>query len=506
VLTWVGQSHSCASSVVPNTANSHDTKRLDTSYALASPFGKSRGGIGAGRLAVNENRASRAAALRQHYFRPLRVNTKGTIMNVGSTTLPPAHTLVCIGDRLATVPQPGKPGDNWGTFLHALLVAAHPGRRLQYVDQCAFGQRLHHLRERWADDVLWYRPDTVVVMCGVSDAYHSCVPTNPEIMPPREWGDCLRRLIRMHREALPGSRLVFIEPFLHTLGYIREAESLKEYQRQLRVVCDETGCPRVQLAERMQARLTAEGEWALGTSLDPSVEAGLLIADAALEVLAPEAPRACPPCDDDLVLCIGDSITDVGRRDAQWAPLGAGYVRYAKALWQARSGAVQRVRNEGIGGNTILDLKGRWERDAVAHRPKRLTMKIGINDVNRTLSNHPTPVPADLFERTLDELLARMRDVRPDCRIHLIQPFYLSRMQDPQSYRTRVLQALAQYHEGVRRIAAKYECPVLETHEMFQRHLQVYHQCELANEPVHINLMGHTILAEEFLKLLARTA
>ncbi len=412
--------------------------------------------------------------------------------------------IVCIGDRLATVPQSGNPGDHWAQFLHALLIAARPGTRVNLVDRCAPAQRLHLLRERWADDVLWYRPKTVVVMCGISDAYHSCVPTNAEIMQPPEWGECLRRLVRMHREALPDSKFVFLEPFLHTLGSIREAEKLKEYQAQLKTVCDELGCTFVGLSEKMQRRIAAEGEWALGTSLDPNTEAQLLIADAALAVLAPEAKRSCPPVDDELLLCIGDSITDVGRREAQWAPLGVGYVRFANALWRARSEKVQCIRNEGIGGNTVLDLKGRWERDVLVHRPKRLTVKIGINDVNRTLSNGPNPIPPALYRETLDELLGQVRTVRPDCRIYLIQPFYLSRMADPQSYRTRVLNELVKYHEGVRAVAAKYHCPVLETHEVFQRHLEAYHQTEIANEPVHINRTGHTILAEEFLGLLAR--
>lgn len=411
------------------------------------------------------------------------------------------QTIVCIGDRLETVPQPGNAGDSWPRFLHALLMAGHPGHRFTFIDQCAPGQRLHHLRERWADDVLWYKPDTVVVMCGISDAYYGR-QDHVDAMNPAAWGACLRRLIKRHRASLPDTRFVFLEPFLHSLGQIPEGAELQKYRPVLRAVCEETRTILVPLAEKMQQRIEAEGEWELGYSLEPNVEAQMIIADAALAALAPDAVRACPPIDDDLLLCIGDSITDVGRRQPNCAPLGFGYVRFASALWKARSGKTQRIRNEGIGGNTVVDLQGRWDRDVLAHKPKRLTIKIGINDVNRTLSGIREPVPSSLYLETLEGLLTRTREVRPDCRISLIQPFFLSRMDDPDSYRTRVLDNLKEYQAFAREVARKFDCPVLEAHEMFQRHMDAYHQNELSHEPVHINLMGHTILAEAFLQLL----
>ena len=137
------------------------------------------------------------------------------------------------------------------------------------------------------------------------------------------------------------------------------------------------------------------------------------------------------------------------------------------------------------------------------HKPKRLAIKIGINDVNRHLANGLGSVSPRVYRETYDELLTRMRAERPDCEIYLIQPFYLSRMTDPQSYRTRVLEALKEYHAVVREMTEKFGGKVLETHQMFQKHLDVYHQNELAGEPVHVNRVGHTILAEAFLGLLS---
>jgi acyl-CoA thioesterase I len=417
--------------------------------------------------------------------------------------LAPKRTIVCIGDCLPTTPQPNAPGEHWTQVLDGLVMAACPDTRVAVVDSCAPGQRLHLLRERWDDDVLWYQPDTVVIMCGVSDAYHT-VQRGPEYMEPDTWAAAMRTRIDRTRQALPDCNLVFLEPFLHTLSHIPAAELLPLFQTRLRALCAETGCTFVPLAERLQQRILTDGEFSLGTSLEPNLDTQLLIADAALGALVPDAPRTCPAVDDKLTLCIGDSITAVGRRQPQWAPLGHGYVRVAHDLWYARAGRAPRMRNEGIGGNTIVDLQQRWERDVLAHAPTRLTIKVGINDINRTLSGGSDAVSLEQYRTIYHGLLSRTRNALPQCRIGLIQPFYLSRMSDPLSYRTMVLEALGQYQQSVRELAEEFGCPVMETHEVLQRHLLRHHRRELAGEPVHPHLYGHTIIAEEFLRLMEK--
>src|SRR5712691_10847955 len=100
--------------------------------------------------------------------------------------------------------------------------------------------------------------------------------------------------------------------------------------------------------------------------------------------------------DGQTVLFIGDSITYCDRRGAA-APFGTGYVKAAIDLITARypERRLQFV-NEGISGNTVQDLRGRWETDVVAHRPDWLSIKIGINDLHRALDETPQAVPPEL--------------------------------------------------------------------------------------------------------------
>src|SRR4051812_47492548 len=96
--------------------------------------------------------------------------------------------------------------------------------------------------------------------------------------------------------------------------------------------------------------------------------------------------------DTQTVVFAGDSITDCGRR-AEHAPFGSGYVRQTIDLITARY-PERRITfwNEGIGGNTVEDLRNRWLDDVIRHQPDWLCVKIGINDLHRTLRSTPEAV------------------------------------------------------------------------------------------------------------------
>lgn len=70
------------------------------------------------------------------------------------------------------------------------------------------------------------------------------------------------------------------------------------------------------------------------------------------------------------LVMIGDSVTDCGRAqpvaEGLFDPLGRGYVTMVDALLTStypERGI--RVVNVGCSGNTVRDLKGRWERDVL---------------------------------------------------------------------------------------------------------------------------------------------
>ena len=121
------------------------------------------------------------------------------------------------------------------------------------------------------------------------------------------------------------------------------------------------------------------------------------------------------------VLFIGDSITDAGRREDP-EHLGTGYVRLVAAALAAR-GDARPVINTGISGDRAVDLRDRWEVDALDRDPELLSVYVGINDTWRRYDS-ADPTTADEFAATYWTLLDDAQE-RLAPRMILIEPFVL---------------------------------------------------------------------------------
>ena len=201
------------------------------------------------------------------------------------------------------------------------------------------------------------------------------------------------------------------------------------------------------------------------------------------------------------VLFIGDSITDCGRRDAE-TPLGNGYVRTFTELVTARW-PERRIEwiNKGIGGNKVSDLHGRWHDDVLSHRPDRLSVKIGINDLHSALGGAPDAVPPERFEALYDEVLDLTRR-ELGCPVVLISPFYISLNAAGDPFQAQVLELLPRYIEVVERMSEKYGTLLVRLHDVFQEQLRYRDAESFCPEPVHPNHAGHTVIAQALLETL----
>lgn len=197
---------------------------------------------------------------------------------------------------------------------------------------------------------------------------------------------------------------------------------------------------------------------------------------------------------------IGDSITDCERGrpvgEGLFDPLGRGYVNFVNALVQARY-ADRRIRilNVGTSGNTVRDLKARWQTDVIDLKPTWLSVMIGINDVWRQYDqpNAPDHVLPDEYEATYDQVLAA---VRPSLNgLILMTPYFVDRdREDPMRAR------MDEYGDIVRRLAAKHDAVLVDTQAAFDEVLTHQHAMNLAWDRVHVNQPGHMVIARALLK------
>lgn len=201
------------------------------------------------------------------------------------------------------------------------------------------------------------------------------------------------------------------------------------------------------------------------------------------------------------LVMIGDSITDCDRTrpvgEGVFDGLGKGYVNLVNSLLGACC-PEQRIRvvNMGISGNTVRDLKARWQTDVMDQKTDWLSVMIGINDVWRQFDcplQADWGVPLDEYERTLDELIAL---IRPSLKgLVMMTPYFIEPNQQDAMRAT-----MDRYGAVVRQIAVKYDAIFVDTQAAFDQLLMHMHPAAVAWDRVHPNTTGHMLLAKAFLE------
>jgi lysophospholipase L1-like esterase len=200
------------------------------------------------------------------------------------------------------------------------------------------------------------------------------------------------------------------------------------------------------------------------------------------------------------LVLIGDSITDCERArpigEGLFGAVGKGYVSLVEGLLAAiHPDRAIRVVNMGTSGDTVLNLKARWQTDVIGLQPDWLSVMIGVNDVwrqfdlPRQTEIHVSPAA---YEKTLRELV---RQTRPSLKgLILMSPFYI------EPNRTEAMRArMDQYGAIVRKIAARHDAVFVDTQAAFDSVLRHLHPNAIARDRVHPNIIGHAIIARALL-------
>jgi lysophospholipase L1-like esterase len=200
------------------------------------------------------------------------------------------------------------------------------------------------------------------------------------------------------------------------------------------------------------------------------------------------------------LVMIGDSVTDCGRKtpvgEGLFDALGKGYAANVDSLLNAGYGELGiRVVNMGTSGNTVRDLKARWETDVMDLKPDWLSVMIGINDVWR---QYDLPRVAEVcvglkeYEKTLREILAR---VRPSLKgLVLMTPYYL----EPNK-KDAMRKTMDSYGLAVKKIAKDFDAVFVDTQAAFDGMWKNMYPASIGWDRVHPNQTGHMVLARAFL-------
>lgn len=203
-----------------------------------------------------------------------------------------------------------------------------------------------------------------------------------------------------------------------------------------------------------------------------------------------------------VVLFQGDSVTDCGRNREDVNSLSEGYPGVAAKLYHTLfpDNGITFI-NKGISGNRVIDLLDRYDEDFKGVKPDFLSILIGINDTWRRYDSED-PTSTQQFEENYRLLLSKIKKDLPDCKIMIIEPFVLNSLPDRKAWREdldpkiHVVRALAKefadYYLPMDGILAKAE-------------VEKYTCKQIAEDGVHPSAIGHSIIAEEYIKALANS-
>ena len=200
------------------------------------------------------------------------------------------------------------------------------------------------------------------------------------------------------------------------------------------------------------------------------------------------------------LVMIGDSVTDCNRArpvgEGLFEGIGRGYPMIVDGLLNvAYPGHAIRISNLGTSGDTVRDLRARWQTDVLDLRPDWVSVMIGVNDVWRQFDLPRQPeraVSPEDYAAGLEDLVTR---TLPHVRgLILLTPCYV------ESNRHDAMRArIDEYGAIVRQVAQRHGTVFVDTQAAFEPVLAHLHSAAIAWDRVHPNHIGHTVLARAFL-------
>jgi lysophospholipase L1-like esterase len=216
----------------------------------------------------------------------------------------------------------------------------------------------------------------------------------------------------------------------------------------------------------------------------------------------PQAATLHPHPDGLTILFQGDSITDGGR----WREgsdlnhiMGQSYP-YLLSSRLTYDYPQRRLKfiNRGISGNTVADLLGRWQPDAIDLQPDIISILVGVNDLDRFMQGDKDHA-ADQFEKRYRGLLSLTKDKLPKARLILCEPFLLPVGRIAASW-DRYSSELAVRQNIVRQIAAEFNAEYIHFQRAFNKALNEAPADYWIWDGIHPTPAGHELLAREWLR------
>ena len=206
----------------------------------------------------------------------------------------------------------------------------------------------------------------------------------------------------------------------------------------------------------------------------------------------------------DVILFQGDSITDAGRNRQQELPndawsFGVGYANHiASCLLEEMPEKNLSIYNRGISGNKVHQLAERWDKDCLDLKPDVLSILIGVNDYWHFRNGVYEGTP-EIYENDLRKLLSRTREVLPDLKLLICQPFILK---GTSAVDESWVEPFRAYQSIAKNISDEFDAIWVPFQEAFDRAMEEAPATYWAADGVHPSMAGAQLMASTWLDAL----
>lgn len=197
----------------------------------------------------------------------------------------------------------------------------------------------------------------------------------------------------------------------------------------------------------------------------------------------------------EVVLFIGDSITDVSRNRENPNDLGRGYAMMAAGLFgSAYPDMGVTFYNRGISGNRVKDLQSRWQEDCLDLKPTLVSIYIGVNDCWRRY-DRDDPTSLESFAQGYRDLLVQTKE-QLGAKLVIVEPFVLPVPEDRKQWR----EDLDPKIQAVRELAREFNALLVPLDGLFAQASTRADSAYWAPDGVHPSPAGHALIAKAWLE------
>lgn len=203
------------------------------------------------------------------------------------------------------------------------------------------------------------------------------------------------------------------------------------------------------------------------------------------------------------ILFQGDSITDCSRDRKDFYAMGNGYANMVKASLGTDCPGEYEFINRGISGDRSVDIYARIKKDFINLQPDYASIYMGVNDTWHEIM-YQNGVDTQKFERIYSMLIEEIQAACPRTKLFLIAPYVLegektcNTEEMPERF-TGFQKDVAEKAAATKRIAEKYDLPLIELQPVFDEACKNAPPSYWAQDGVHPTACGHELIKRQWL-------